>query len=437
MRQRLNWLAQHGFFRAAARLGARFGDVQSRLLTDPTVMANPAPFCDELRAIGPVVSSYGSHLVVDYAIAHQVLRCNDFEVISLGVNLPAPLRWLERRTREEVFHPLLPPSLLAVEPPDHTRYRQAVSSMFTAKSVARLRDHVEATASTLLEQLADQSSAVDIVDRYCAELPVAVISDILGVPDRDRRCIVEFAETGAAGLDFGLSWRQHQQMQHGLKEFQFWLTEHLDRLRSNPGDDLLSQLISASESGPAEARLNTEEMRAIAGLLLAAGFETTMGLLGNGIHALLEAPEQREKLRQRPQLWPNAVEEVLRLDPPIQLTGRVARKDVEVAGTAIKRGQLVVLYIAALNRDPSVFADPHRFDIERANANRHLAFLAGRHFCLGAALARAEGEVGLRLFFDSFPEVHAAGPGSRRDVRTLRSWSRLPVRLSPASSEAI
>ncbi|OSC41702.1 cytochrome P450 [Mycobacterium decipiens] len=440
MRQRLNWFAQHGFLRGAARLGVRLGDLQSRLLADPMVKANPAPFCDELRAIGPLASSYGSHLAVDHAVVHQLLRSDDFEVFSLGSNLPAqaPMRWLERRTRDDdLIHPLLPPSLLAVDPPDHTRYRKAVSSVFTAKAVTALHDRIKETASALLDQLTDQPNVVDIIACYCSQLPVAVIGDILGVPDHDRSHILEYGELAAPSLDFGLSWRQYQQMQRGLNGLHLWLTEHLEKLRSNPGDDLMSRLIQASENGPAQTRLDAMEVRTIAGLVLGAGFETTVNLLGNGIQILLDAPEQRDALNQRPQLWPNAVEEILRLESPIQLTGRIARRNVEVAGAAVKRGQLVVLYLAAANRDPSVFADPHRFDIARANANRHLTFAAGRHFCLGAALARAEGEIGLRMFFDRFPDARAAGSGSRRETRTLRGWSRLPVQLGPARSPAI
>ena len=198
----------------------------------------------------------------------------------------------------------------------------------------------------------------------------------------------------------------------------------------------MSQLIQQAESGPTETRLDETELQAIAGLVLAAGFETTVNLLGNGIRMLLDAPTHLDKLRQRPELWPNAVEEVLRLDSPVQLTARVALRDVEVAGTQINRGEVVVIYLGAANRDPSVFPAPHHFDIERPNAGRHLAFSGGRHFCLGAALARAEGEVGLRTFFERFPEVQAAGSGRRRDTRVVRGWSTLPVTLGPARSMA-
>jgi cytochrome P450 len=436
LKQRLHWLALHGFVRGGASIGARRGDLQARLIADPTVKADPVPFYEEVRARGPLARSRIGYITADHANGHELLRSDDFRVLSIGSNLPAPLRWLERRARDELLHPLRPPSLLAVEPPDHTRYRKTVSSVFTTRAVAALRDGVEQTAVTLLDQLSREPGVVDIVDRYCAQLPVAIISDILGVPDADRRRILEFGELAAPSLDFGLTWPQYRRVQHGLAGFNFWLAEHLQQLRRNPGDDLMSQLIQKAESGSKETYLDESELRAVAGLVLAAGFETTVNLLGNGIRMLLDTPEQLHTLSQRPELWPNAVEEILRLESPVQLTARLALNDTEVAGTSIKQGELVVVYVAAANRDPAVFADPNRFDIERDNAGKHLAFSGGRHFCLGAALARAEGEVGLRAFFDRFPDVRSAGAGSRRDTRVLHGWSTLPVALGPARSMA-
>jgi cytochrome P450 len=433
-KQRLHWLALHGFVRGLSSIGARRGDLQARLIADPTVKADPVPFYEEVRARGPLVHSRIGYMTADHAIGHELLRSDNFRVLSIGSNLPAPLRWLEARTRADLLHPLRPPSLLAVEPPDHTRYRKTVSSVFTTRAVASLRDGVERTALTLLDQLALEPGVVDVVDRYCAQLPVAIISDILGVPDPDRQRILEFGELAAPSLDFGLPWPQYLQVERGIAGFNYWLTEHLQQLRRNPGDDLMSQLIQKAESGSAETYLNHEELIALAGLVLAAGFETTVNLLGNGIRVLLDTPEQLDTLRRRPELWPNAVEEILRLDSPVQLTARKALNDVEVAGTQIKRDELVLVYLAAANRDPSVFPDPHRLDIERPNAGKHLAFSGGRHFCLGAALARAEGEVGLRTFFERFPDVRAAGAGRRRDTRVLRGWSTLPVTLGPAKS---
>jgi cytochrome P450 len=436
MKQRLNWLALHGFVRGVTSLGARRGDVQARLISDPTVKADPVAFYEEVRSRGPLVRSRVGYITADHALGYELLRSDDFRVLSIGANLPAPLRWLERRTRDDLLHPLRAPSLLAVEPPDHTRYRKTVSSVFTTRAVTALRDGVEQTALTLLDQLSREPGVVDVVERYCAQLPVAIISDILGVPDADRRHILEFGELAAPSLDFGLSWPQYRRVQRGLEGFNSWLTEHLRQLRRTPGDDLMSQLIQKAESGSPETYLNEPELRAVAGLVLAAGFETTVNLLGNGIRMLLDNPEQLRTLHQRPQLWPNAVEEILRLESPVQLTARFALKDTDVAGTRVKEGELVIIYVAAANRDPAVFPDPNNFDMERENAGKHLAFSGGRHFCLGAALARAEGEVGLRTFFDRFPDVRSAGAGSRRDTRVLHGWSTLPVALGTARSMA-
>jgi cytochrome P450 len=436
VKERLHWFAMHGFIRGAAAYGARRGDVQARLIADPAVAADPVRFYDEVRARGKLVKGRVAYLTADHALAHELLRSDDFRVVIFGSNLPAPLRWLERRTRDDLLHPLRAPSLLAVEPPDHTRYRKTVSAVFTPRAVAALRDRVEQTAADLLDQLAGESGVVDIVGRYCAQLPVAIISEILGVPEPDRPRVLEFGELAAPSLDIGLPWRQYRSVQRGIAGFSSWLAEHLQRLRLDPSDNVMSQLIQTAESGSTETYLDEHELQAIAGLVLAAGFETTVNLLGNGIRMLLDAPEHLDTLRRRPELWPNAVEEILRLDSPVQLTARMALNDVEIAGRQLARGDLVLVYLAAANRDPAVFGDPHRFDIERPNAGRHLAFSGGRHFCLGAALARAEGEVGLRTFFDRFPEVRAAGVGSRRETRVLRGWSSLPVALGPARSMA-
>ena len=431
MRQRLHWLAMHGVVRTVANVAARRGDPQARMVADPAVRADPVPFYTELRPRGPMIRTRVGYLTVDHAVAHELLRSDDFRVIVLGGNLPAPVRWLERRTRDDLLHPLRPPSLLAVEPPEHTRYRKTVSSVFTSRAVTALRDRVEDSAAELLDGLAAGPGVVDIVERYCSQLPVAVIGDILGVPDADRPRILEFGELAAPSLDVGLSWPQYRRVQHGLAGFNRWLSAHLRHLLEHPGDDLMSQLIAASEDG---AHLNEAELQGVAGLVLAAGFETTVNLLGNGIRLLLGSPDQLARLAADPSLWSNAVEEILRLESPVQLSARVALTDTEVAGTPVKAGEMVVIYLAAANRDPAVFDDPDRFDVGRANAGKHLAFSGGRHFCLGAALARAEGEVGLRRFFTHFPEVQLAGLGSRRDTRVLRGWAELPVSLNSASS---
>src|SRR6185369_12791631 len=216
--------------------------------------------------------------------------------------------------------------------------------------VAALRDRVQDTADRLLDELAadaDAGGPIDVVERYCSQLPVTVIGDILGVPDEARPRILEFGELGAPSLDIGLTWRQYRRVYLGIEGFSGWLSNHLHELRRNPGDDLMSQIIQASDEG---ARLNHEELLATAGLVLAAGFETTVNLLGNGIRMLLDAPEHLETLAARPELWPNAVEEILRLESPVQLSARIACKDTDVAGTRVLEDELVILHLAGANR---------------------------------------------------------------------------------------
>ncbi|MEU0496865.1 cytochrome P450 [Mycobacterium sp. NPDC006124] len=431
MKQRLHWFALHGVIRGLASYGAKHGEMQGRLIADPAVRADPGGFADELRHHGTIVRGRAAWLTADHALAHQLLRSDDFSVTAIGKTLPGPLGWLEQKTTVKGrLHPLLPPSMLSVEPPEHTRYRKTVSSVFTTRAVAALRERVERAAVDLLDGVvAAPTDRVDVVDAYCAQLPVTVIGDILGVPDHDRPRILEFGELAAPSLDIGLSWEQYLRVERGLDGFNTWLERHLGHLERNPGDDLMSQIIAAGDDG---TRLDDEELRATAGLVLAAGFETTVNLLGNGIRILLEHPDQLAMLRADPELWPGAVEEILRLESPVQLSARLAKVDTEVAGHHIAAGELVILYLAGANRDPKVFEDPHRFDVTRDNAGKHLSFSGGRHFCLGAALARAEGEVGLRAFFDRYPDARLAGAGSRRDTRVLRGWATLPITLGEA-----
>ena len=316
--------------------------------------------------------------------------------------------------------------MLAVEPPDHTRYRRLVSKVFTARAVESLRPGVQAVADQLLDDverdLAD--GPVDLVASYANLLPVMVIARILGVPADEHAHVLALGNQVAPSLDLGLTWREYREVQCGLLAFNAWVEAHLQRLRRDPGDDLLSQLVTAEDEG---ARLSDVELRSTAGLLLGAGFETTVNLLGSGAALLMDTPDALALLQAEPHRFPDAVEEALRVESPVQLTGRIAHRDSEVAGVAVPAGRLVTTLLGGANRDPAVFADPHRFDVTRPNAREHLSFSGGRHFCLGAALARLEGEVGLRALFERLPDLQRVPGARRRGTRVLRGWERLPV----------
>ncbi|WP_207386605.1 cytochrome P450 [Protofrankia symbiont of Coriaria ruscifolia] len=292
-------------------------------------------------------------------------------------------------------------------------------------AIGNLRGRIEETADELLEKMADQER-VDLVDHYASLLPVTVIAEILGVPVDMRTQFLAWGTAAAPTLDIGLPDRTYKHAENALREINSWLRDHFRRLRNNPGEDLLSRLVLLVDQGE---RLSETELTATAQLLLAAGFETTVNLLGNGTALLLAHPEQRMLLRDDPALWPNAVEEILRYESPVQTTARFARQDTEICGFPIRAGQLVTALLGGANRDPDVFTDPGRFDIRRPNAREHLAFSGGIHYCFGAALARLEGEIGLCRLFERYPDLMPAGEPRRRPTRVLRGYEAFPMAL--------
>ena len=424
---RVRWTLQHGLVRVLLRRAERDGDPQALLIRDPAVREDPYAVQERVRALGPLVRGRLTFVTATHAVCKEVLRSSDFAVGGAASALPRGARRLAAWAFDpRVLGPIDPPSMLAVEPPDHTRYRRLVAKVFTARAVERLRPDVQEVADELLDALArvPGDRPVDLVEAYATQLPVRVIARLLGVPASEHERLLALGNQVAPSLDLGLSWRDYRDVQVGLRAFNAWVDEHLARLRAHPGDDLLSQLLVVEDAGE---RLDEVELRSTVGLLLAAGFETTVNLLGNGTRLLVEAPDQRAVLRAEPARWPDAVEEVLRLDSPVQVTGRMAVRDTVVAGVPVQRGQHVTTLLAAANRDPELFSDPERFDVTRENAREHLSFSGGRHFCLGAALARVEGEVGLASLFDRFPDLSLAPGAERRRTRVLRGWEHLPV----------
>jgi cytochrome P450 len=424
----VRWGLQHGLVRTLLARAVREGDPQARLIMDPATRLDPYPVHEQVRERGALVRGRLTFVTASHAVSREVLHSRDFAVGVGDSALPDPARRLAAWAQDSrVLGPIDPPSLLAVEPPDHTRYRRLVAKVFTARAVEQLRPTVQSVADALLDDIArlPHGEPFDLVERYARLLPVRVIARILGVPDSEHARLLALGDRVSPSVDLGLGWREHLRVQRGLHDFNAWLEQHLARLRAAPGDDLLSQLVVVEDEG---GRLDDVELRSTAGLVLAAGFETTVNLLGNGAKLLLEAPEQRELLRASRTRWPDAVEEVLRYDAPVQVTGRRALRDTRVAGVDVAEGEHVTTLLAAANRDPEVFPDPQRFDVTRENAREHLSFSGGRHFCLGAALARVEGEVGLQALFDRFPDLELAPGAQRRPTPVLRGWAHLPVR---------
>jgi cytochrome P450 len=431
-RQVVRWGLAHGIPGVVLRRSARRGDLHGRLVVTASTVGSDDVWdlIEDLRGQGPLVRSGLAHLTVDHAVCREVLSSPDFR--TGAPDLRSSLRRLSEWSAAPWINPLQPPSLLVTEPPDHTRYRRLVTKVFTHRAVLALKERTEEIAAELLDRLAAPAGeSVDLVDAYCSRLPVTVISEILGVPEEDRDLVLRLGETASASLDLGMSWRHYRVVDGALRDFDRWLGSHMERVRREPSDTLLSRLVQATEDG---VGLNEVELRSTAGLVLVAGFETTVNLLGNAIALLTAHPEQLERLRAEPGLWANATDEALRLDPPVLLTGRFASRDTTVAGRPVRKGAPVLTVLAGANRDPAVFADPGRFDVGRSNARDHLAFSAGRHHCLGAQLARMEGEVGLRMLFDRYPDLRLLAGARRRPTRVLRGYAALPAALGAGAA---
>jgi cytochrome P450 len=422
----VRWGLGHAIPRTALRAAERRGDLQARLVAESQRVSTAGldELFTEIRRGGSLVRTKFALMTASHPTVKEVLTSNDFRS---GVGATGDSVWarLGEWSAPDFLHPVAPPSLLVSEPPDHTRYRKLVTRVFTVRAVENLRSRTEQIAHELLDAI-DPARPVDLVRTYCSLLPVTVIAEVLGVPPEQRQRVLELGAAAAPSLDMGLSWRQFRAVEAALASFDGWLAEHLDHLRSRPGDNLMSQLIAARENG---VGLDDRELRATAGLVLAAGFETTVNLLGNGIALLQQNPAQLTALRDDPALWPNAVEEILRVDPPVLLTGRTCLRDTKIAGMPVREGTVAVAILAAANRDPDVFHDPARFDVGRENAREHVSFSAGRHYCLGAALARMEGEVGLRVLFDRYPHLQLRPGAKQRDTRILRGYEHLPANL--------
>lgn len=325
-------------------------------------------------------------------------------------------------------------SLLDLDPPDHTRLRRLVAPDFTSRKIPAFGPRVQAVVDNLIKTL-PRDEPFDLVSAIAAPLPIAVITDLLGIPDANAE---EFAMHGAR---FGSALGGIQSLSHARelmatrKRLAEIFTEIFELRRQHPQDDLIGRLVAANETSPEAVR--PEEMVPLCTLLLIAGFETTVNLIGNTMLALLSHPDQWRMFTEQPDLAEKVVEEGLRYDPPVQRTGRVAVADTEVLGRPVTKGQFVMVTLGGANRDPAVFPDPDRFDILRPNAGDHLSFSGGIHYCVGAPLARLEAAVALRTIATEFPDLQLAGKRVRRPGSLIRGMQHFPVQVAKARQTTI
>jgi cytochrome P450 len=392
-------------------------------------IADPFPMLAQARAIGSVVpiplpfqrDARGAWMVTRYEDAVQVLKDKRFTVEHVSLDDAGEQAQARAADAAAATHGFLGGrSMISVDEPDHRRLRGLVSKAFTPRYISGLRPQIQHIADELLDRVQDQG-AMDLVEDFGYPLPINVISDMLGVPP-DNRHLIRDGSQAIAGGGFGSA--------DGLRKIHAF-SEYVARLvaekRQQPDDGLISQLIAVEEAGD---HLDEAELLAMAGLLIFAGHETTSNLISIGMLMLLDHPEQWERLKADPSLVPLAVEELLRFNGPVIMPApRYAAEDVELAGQQIKRGDYVAVVLASADRDATQFSDPDDLDVARA-LNRHIAFGQGIHVCLGAPLARLEGDIAFTTLLRRMPNLRLRVPRDTlvwRGGTTLRGLVSLPV----------
>lgn len=390
---------------------------------DMSIRANPQPLYDEMRQNDPVFCGIGPltkrkfWFFTRYDDCVSVLKDQRF-----GKEFDKHLspEQVNEQPVDNAFS-VINRHMLNLDPPDHTRLRSLVHKAFTPRMVQNLQPRIQDIADELLLAMQDKTET-NLLEDFAFPLPITVIAEMLGIPASDRAQFRAWTQA----LLFGAG---DQNTQTALMNFLTYMNEKIDAVTVNPQEDVLSGLVQAEEGGD---KLDREELLSMIFLLLVAGHETTVNLIGNGTLALIQHPEEKQKLINDPTLIKTAIEEILRWNGPVEIpTMRWAFEDVEVGGTVIPKGNLVMPILLAANRDPAVFESPNRFDITRT-LNKHIAFGAGIHYCLGAPLARMEGTIAINALLKAFPNIDLAVETEQlqwNENLLLHGMKALPVTL--------
>jgi cytochrome P450 len=388
----------------------------------PEFIADPYPFYHELRWTDPVHRSpLGFFVASRHKDVSLVLRDKRFGKDFVG----RMTRRNGAKVLDEPVYRSMSHWMLQQDPPDHTRLRGLVVQAFTARRVEEMRARIQQIVDQMIERIAPRRHA-DLIADFAFRLPVTVICEMLGIPREDHDMFLTGARNGGRLLDpVPLSPAELDAANANNLAAAAYFHGLFELRRREPGDDLTTRLVQAEEQG---SKLSSEELTANVILLFGAGHETTVNLIGNGLLALYRHPDELRKLKEDPSLIPGAIEELLRYDSSVQVTGRTALEDLKLAGTPIAAGDSVLCLLGSANRDPAAYSDPDRLDIKRVNV-RPLSFGGGIHYCLGAQLARIEGEIAIGTLLRRLPNLRLDDVDNPdwRQTFVLRGLNKLPA----------
>ena len=370
----------------------------------------------------------GTWVLTRYADVKAVLRDRRVRTLETPKQIKDKNQYIQEKGKELNTLAYVSSQLLFyMNPPDHTRLRRLASKAFSSIVVERMRPYVQETVNELLGKVRN-TGFIDIISDLAGPLPVIVIAKVLGVPHEDEDRLHHWSNVLSRILDPLLSLEEYEHMNRVVLEFQAYFRDLIAERVKKPKADVISALIAAREQGD---KLSEDELLATCILLFATGEETTVNTIGNGMLALLRHPDQMEKLKREPTLIQSAVEELLRYDSPVQITGRLALETIEIGGQTIRAGEKILTCLGAANRDPTQFPSPDRLDLTRRE-NHHLAFGDGIHYCLGAGLARVQGQIAINTLIQQLPNLalHTDKLEWRKNI-ALRGLKSLPVTFTP------